>query len=93
MAMIKLKPTSPGTRFVVCQPSHLWKGGPVRAPDCVSQNSRRAPQQRTAGSPRATRAAVHKHKYRIIDFRRDKDGVKGKSSASSTTRTARRTSR
>ena len=29
MALIKLKPTSPGTRFVVkVDKSHLWKGGP-----------------------------------------------------------------
>ena len=29
MPLIKMKPTSPGTRFVVkVDKSHLWKGGP-----------------------------------------------------------------
>ena len=76
MALIKLKPTSPGARFVVrVNKSHLWKGGPVEALT--------APQSKTGGRNSAGRITTrHKgggtrHKYRLVDFRRDKDGIKG----------------
>jgi large subunit ribosomal protein L2 len=76
MALIKLKPTSPGTRFVL-KPnrSHLHKGGPFE-PLVVAQNSTGA---RNSSGRLTTRhkGGGHKHKYRLIDFRRDKDGVVG----------------
>ena len=74
MAMIKMRPTSPGTRFVVKPDrSHLHKGK-GHAPLLVSQNSTGA---RNSYGRITTRhkGGGHKHKYRIIDFRRDKDGV------------------
>jgi large subunit ribosomal protein L2 len=74
--MIKLKPTSPGTRFVVKPDrSHLHKGKP-HAPLLVSQNSTGA---RNSSGRLTTRhkGGGHKHKYRLVDFRRDKDGVPG----------------
>ena len=77
MAMIKLKPTSPGTRFVVKPDrSHLHKGK-GHAPLLVSQNSTGA---RNSSGRLTTRhkGGGHKHKYRVVDFRRDKDGVPGK---------------
>jgi large subunit ribosomal protein L2 len=77
MAMIKLKPTSPGTRFVVKPDrSHLYKGKGF-APLLVSQNSTGA---RNSSGRLTTRhkGGGHKHKYRVVDFRRDKDGVPGK---------------
>src|SRR6516225_3758525 len=77
MALIKLRPTSPGARFVV-KPnrSHLFKGKGY-APLLVSQNSTGA---RNSSGRLTTRhkGGGHKHKYRVIDFRRDKDGVPGK---------------
>ena len=76
MAMIKLKPTSPGTRFVVKPDrSHLHKGK-GHAPLLVSQNSTGA---RNSSGRLTTRhkGGGHKHKYRLVDFRRDKDGVPG----------------
>ncbi len=76
MAMIKLRPTSPGTRFVVKPDrSHLHKGKGF-APLLVSQNSTGA---RNSSGRITTRhkGGGHKQKYRIIDFRRDKDGVVG----------------
>ena len=77
MALIKLKPTSPGARFVVkIDRSHLHKGGP-HAPLTVHQNKTGA-RNHSAASPRVTRAAARKQKYRIIDFLRDKDGIAGK---------------
>ena len=74
MAMIKLRPTSPGARFVVKPDrSHLHKGKGY-APLLVSQNSTGA---RNSSGRITTRhkGGGHKHKYRLIDFRRDKDGV------------------
>ena len=32
MALVKMKPTSPGSRFAVkVDKSHLWKGGPIES--------------------------------------------------------------
>ena len=77
MPLIKLRPTSPGTRFVL-KPNrtHLFKGK-GHAPLLVSQNSTGA---RNSYGRITTRhkGGGHKHKYRVIDFRRDKDGVPGK---------------
>jgi large subunit ribosomal protein L2 len=75
--MIKLKPTSPGTRFVVKPDrSHLHKGK-GHGPLLVSQNSTGA---RNSSGRLTTRhkGGGHKHRYRVVDFRRDKDGVPGK---------------
>ena len=77
MPVIKMKPTSPGTRFVVktrqVAPVQGWS---ARAADRRARSAIRAATT-SAASPRATRAAVTYHKYRIIDFKRDKDGIKG----------------
>jgi len=76
MALIKLKPTSPGTRFQVrVSKSHLYKGGPYE-PLTVAQD-------RTGARNHFGRITTRHHgggsrqKYRIIDFRRDKDGIAG----------------
>ena len=76
MPVIKMKPTSPGTRFrVKLDKSHLHKGGPF-APLTK-------PKQSQSGRNNVGRITTRhqgsgtKHKYRIIDFRRDKDGIKG----------------
>ena len=76
MALIKLKPTSPGTRFQVrISKSHLYKGGPFE-PLTVAQD-------RTGARNHFGRITTRHHgggsrqKYRIIDFRRDKDGIAG----------------
>jgi large subunit ribosomal protein L2 len=76
MALIKLKPTSPGTRFVVrVARGHLHKGGPFEALT-VHQNKTGARNH----SGRITTRHIgggSRQKYRLIDFRRDKDGIKG----------------
>ena len=76
MPVIKMKPTSPGTRFVVkLDKSHLHKGGPF--------GPLTKPKQTQAGRNNVGRittrhqGAGQSHKYRIIDFRRDKDGIVG----------------
>jgi len=76
MALIKLKPTSPGTRFVVrvARP-HLHKGGP-HEPLTVHQNKTGARNHFGRITTRHV-GGGSRQKYRIIDFRRDKDGIKG----------------
>jgi large subunit ribosomal protein L2 len=76
MSLIKFKPTSPGTRFQVrISKAHLWKGDPVA--------SLTTSQAKNSGRNSYGRITVrHKgggsrQKYRLIDFRRDKDGIKG----------------
>ncbi len=75
MPVIKCKPTSPGRRFVVkVRHPGLHKGAPY-APLT-------APKPKTGGrnnQGRITRRHAgggHKQKYRIIDFRRDKDDIR-----------------
>ena len=77
MALIKTKPTSPGRRFVVKPDrSHLHKGAPVA--------SLTASQKRTGARNNQGRITTrhkgggHRHRYRIVDFLRNKDGVTGK---------------
>jgi large subunit ribosomal protein L2 len=76
MTLIKMKPTSPGTRFQVrIDRSHLYKGGPFE-PLTAAQN--RTGARNSVG--RITTRHVgggQRQKYRIIDFRRDKDGIAG----------------
>jgi large subunit ribosomal protein L2 len=74
MAVVKCKPTSPGRRFVVKVVNpELHKGAPYR-PLLESQdktggrnNAGRLTQRHVGGG--------HKQKYRVVDFRRDKDGI------------------
>jgi large subunit ribosomal protein L2 len=76
MALIKLKPTSPGTRFVTrVSRDHLYKGGPFE-PLTVHQNKTGARNNMGRITTRH-QGGGSRQKYRIIDFRRDKDGVKG----------------
>ncbi len=74
MAIKKFKPTSPGRRFMtVADTSGLSKEGPER--------SLLAPLHKKGGRNVHGRITVrhrgggHKRKYRIIDFKRNKDGV------------------
>src|SRR5690606_16648091 len=77
MPVVKRKPTSPGRRFVVSVISpDLHKGAPY-APLLEKQS--KSGGRNNAG--RITTRHVgggHKQHYRIIDFKRDKDGIVGK---------------
>jgi large subunit ribosomal protein L2 len=76
MALIKLKPTSPGARFVVrVSRQHLHKGGPHEALT-VHQNKTGARNHFGRITTRHV-GGGSRQKYRLIDFRRDKDGIKG----------------
>lgn len=76
MAIAKSKPTSPGQRHVVRIKSEgLHKGGPLRA--LVDKKSKTG--GRNGGGRITTRhkGGGHKQRYRVIDFKRDKDGIVG----------------
>lgn len=74
MAVVKCKPTSPGRRFVVkVVHPELHKGAPLEA---LTEKKAKTGGRNSSG--RLTQRHVgggHKQKYRIIDFRRDKDGI------------------
>lgn len=77
MALVKVKPTSPGRRAVVqVVNADLYKGRPY-APLVESQS-------KNAGRNNHGRVTVrhqgggHKQAYRVIDFKRNKDGIPAK---------------
>jgi large subunit ribosomal protein L2 len=77
MALIKLKPTSPGARFVVrVSRQHLHKGGPHEALT-VHQNKTGARNHFGRITTRHV-GGGSRQKYRIIDFQRGKDGITAK---------------
>jgi large subunit ribosomal protein L2 len=74
MALVKTKPTSPGRRFVVkVVNSDLHKGAPVRS---LTESKSKSGGRNNKG--RITTRHVgggHKQSYRVIDFKRNKDGI------------------
>lgn len=74
MALVKVKPTSPGRRGVlkVVTPD-LYKGKP-HAPLLESQ-SRNAGRNNNGRITTRHQGGGHKQHYRLIDFRRNKDGI------------------
>lgn len=74
--LVKAKPTSPGRRFVlkVVNPD-LHKGDPY-APLLVSKKRTSARNNMGRITVRY-RGGGHKQHYRIVDFKRDKDGIEG----------------
>ncbi|MGA0933598.1 MAG: 50S ribosomal protein L2 [Pseudohongiellaceae bacterium] len=74
MAVVKAKPTSPGRRFVVKVVNHeLHKGAPY-APLTESQ-SKTGGRNNSGRITRRHSGGGHKQKYRVIDFRRNKDDI------------------
>lgn len=74
MAVVKCKPTSPGRRFVVkvVNPD-LHKGQPHAA--LVASKSKTGGRNNNGRITTRHVGGGHKQKYRIIDFRRNKDGI------------------
>ena len=77
MPIVKAKPTSAGRRFVVrVKNPELHKGEPY--------GPLLAPKSRNGGRNTYGRVTVrhqgggHKQRYRIVDFKRDKDGIPGR---------------
>jgi len=77
MSLIKTKPTSPGRRFVVksTQPD-LHKGEPYGP--LVSHKSKSGGRNNTGRITSRHRGGGHKQRYRIVDFKRNKDGIVGR---------------
>ncbi|MDT8427580.1 MAG: 50S ribosomal protein L2 [Pseudomonadales bacterium] len=77
MAVVKCKPTSPGRRFVVkIVNPELHKGEPHAA--LVATKSKTGGRNNMGRITRRHAGGGHKQKYRIIDFRRNKDGIDAK---------------
>ena len=76
MAVVKQKPTTPGQRGMVkvITPG-LHKGKPHRP--LVESQTRTSGRNNDGRITVRHRGGGHKHSYRIIDFRRSKDGVVG----------------
>ncbi len=76
MAIVKTKPTSPGRRFVVQVTNpDLHKGAPHEA--LVAKKSKTGGRNSGGRITTRHRGGGHKQRYRIIDFKRNKDGIKG----------------
>ena len=77
MPLIKTKPTSPGRRFVVksSQPD-LHKGDPYGP--LVAHKSKSGGRNNKGRITSRHRGGGHKRRYRIIDFKRAKDGIVGR---------------
>ncbi|MGY0219883.1 50S ribosomal protein L2 [Endozoicomonadaceae bacterium StTr2] len=74
MAVVKCKPTSPGRRFVVkVVNSDLHKGAPY-AP-LLEKKSKSGGRNNAGRITTRHRGGGHKQHYRIVDFRRNKDGI------------------
>jgi large subunit ribosomal protein L2 len=76
MSLHKAKPTSAGRRFVVSvKTDGLHKGKPHGA--LVAKKSSKGGRNNNGRMTVRHRGGGHKQRYRIIDFKRDKDGVIG----------------
>ena len=77
MAVVKSKPTSAGRRFVVkvVEPE-LHKGKPFAA--LVEKKSRTGGRNNSGRITTRHRGGGHKQHYRVIDFKRNKDGIPAK---------------
>jgi large subunit ribosomal protein L2 len=77
MAIVKAKPTSPGRRGVVqVKHAHLHKGEPHAA--LVAKKTKTGGRNNAGRITTRHRGGGHKQRYRVIDFKRDKDGIVGK---------------
>ncbi len=91
MALIKMRPTSPGTRFVVkVDRSHLHKGGPLTS--LTIKKNRTGARNHSGRQTSRHIGGGHKQRYRFIDFKRNKSASRPWSSRSNTIRAAPRAS-
>jgi large subunit ribosomal protein L2 len=75
MAVVKAKPTSPGRRFVVqVHTPDLHKGKPHQT--LVEKLTKNGGRNNNGRITCRHKGGGHKQRYRIIDFKRDKDGIK-----------------
>jgi large subunit ribosomal protein L2 len=77
MALIKLKPTSPGTRAVVrVVTPELHKGKPEAS--LLEKKTRTAGRNHNGHITTRHMGGGHKKHYRVVDFKRDKDNIPAK---------------
>ena len=77
MALVKVKPTSPGRRAVVqVVNANLHKGKPFAG--LVESQSKNAGRNNNGRITVRHQGGGHKQAYRVIDFKRTKDGIPGK---------------
>ena len=77
MPLVKVKPTSPGRRGLVKVVNpELHKGSPVEA---LTESKKRGSGRNNSGHITTRhKGGGHKRHYRVVDFRRDKDGIAAK---------------
>jgi len=76
MAIVKTNPTSPGRRFVVkVVTPELHKGAPHEP--LLAKKSKTGGRNNKGRITTRHRGGGHKQRYRIIDFKRNKTGIKG----------------
>ncbi|MCH9638406.1 MAG: 50S ribosomal protein L2 [Betaproteobacteria bacterium] len=74
MALVKLRPTSPGRRAVVrLVNKDLYKGAPCKG--LIEKQSNTAGRNNSGRITTRHRGGGHKQHYRIIDFKRNKDNI------------------
>src|SRR6202165_4508054 len=77
MALVKVKPTSPGRRGMVkVVNSDLYKGRPLQA--LLEKESKTAGRNNNGHITTRHIGGGHKQHYRVIDFKRTKDGIPAK---------------
>ncbi len=77
MALVKVKPTSPGRRGMVkVVNADLYKGRPFAA--LTESESKTAGRNNNGRITTRHKGGGHKQQYRLIDFKRDKDGIPAK---------------
>ena len=77
MAIVKAKPTSAGRRFVVSTShDHLHKGAPHSA--LLEKKSKTGGRNNMGRITTRHQGGGHKQHYRVIDFKRNKDGIAAK---------------
>src|SRR6478672_1141973 len=77
MAVVKVKPTSPGRRAVVkVVHAHLHKGAPEKS--LLEPQKQNAGRNNNGHITTRHKGGGHKHHYRVVDFVRNKDGIPAK---------------
>ena len=77
MALVKVKPTSPGRRAVVkVVADNLYKGKPFAG--LLEAQSVKAGRNNNGRITVRHQGGGHKQHYRVVDFKRDKDGIPAK---------------
>lgn len=76
MSLHQSKPTSPGRRFAVAVRTHgLYKGKPLSS--LIDKKTKSGGRNNNGRITVRHKGGGHKQRYRIVDFKRDKDGIPG----------------